>query len=159
MRPITTVDSVDLDRFMGRWYVIANIPTLIEKAAWNATEDYVRRDADTIDTTFSYNKGGFDGPRKTWTPVATVGDDPSNAIWGMQFVWPIKADYRIVWLDEDYSVTIIGRNARDYVWIMARSPEIEPQLRKRLEQFLIDEGYDLSKLRDVPQNWSRDFDE
>ena len=159
MPEITTVESVDLNRFMGRWYVIANIPTFLEKSAWNATEDYVRRDADTIDTTFSYNKGGFDGPRKTWTPVATVRPDTGDAVWGMQFVWPFKAEYRIIWLNDDYSVTIIGRSARDYVWVMAREPQLEPQLRKRLESFLVDEGYDLSELRDVPQDWSRSFDD
>lgn len=149
---ITTVDYVDLERFGGRWFVIANIPTFLEKNAWNATEEYALRDADTIDTTFSYNKGGFNGPRKTWTPVATVRPGTGNAIWGMQFVWPFKAEYRVIWLNDDYSVTVIGRSQRDYVWIMAREPTIDSALRKQLEAFLLDEGYLLEDLRDVPQN-------
>ncbi|MEM7611440.1 MAG: lipocalin family protein [Pseudomonadota bacterium] len=153
MPPITTVESVDLDRFMGRWYVIANIPTFIETKAWNATEDYELRDADTIDTTFSYNKDGFDGDRKTWTPVATVRPNTGNAVWGMQFIWPFKAEFRVIWLNDNYSVTIIGRSKRDYVWVMARTPSISDALYSDLKQFLIDEGYDLTKLREVPQQW------
>ena len=47
-----------------------------------------------------------------------------NAVWGMRFVWPVKADYRIAWLDRDYTLTVVGREARDYVWIMARRPQI-----------------------------------
>ncbi|MFK8051481.1 MAG: lipocalin family protein [Woeseiaceae bacterium] len=150
--PITTVASVDLERFSGRWYVIANIPTFLEKKAWNATEDYALIDATTIDTTFAYNKGAFDGPRKTWTPVATVRAGTGNAVWDMQFVWPFKAEYRVIWLDADYSVTMIGRSKRDYVWIMARQPEIDAALRERLEAFLVAEGYSLAKLRNVPQD-------
>ena len=40
MPPIRTEPSVDLDRFMGDWYVIANIPTFVEKGAHNAVETY-----------------------------------------------------------------------------------------------------------------------
>lgn len=151
--PITTVEAVDLDRFVGRWFVIANIPTFIEKEAWNSIEDYFRRGDDKIDTVFSYNKGGFDGPRKVWTPVGTVRPDSGGAVWDMQFIWPFDAEYRIIWLNDDYTVTIIGRSARDYVWIMAREPRIDDALRKQLEQFLLDEGYSLENLRSVPQRW------
>ncbi len=151
--PIATVESVDLDRFMGRWYVIAHIPTFIEKTAYNAIEEYERRDEDTIDTTFSFSKGGFDGKRKTYTPVATVRPDTGGAVWGMQFVWPFKAEYRVIWVDDDYAVTVIGRTKRDYVWVMAREPVLDDDVRARIEQFLVAEGYDLTELREVPQQW------
>ena len=49
----------------------------------------------TIATTFTFNAGGFDGPGRLYTPRGFVVDRTSNAVWGMQFVWPIKADYRI----------------------------------------------------------------
>ena len=150
---IATVDEVDLDRFMGRWYVIAHIPTFLEDEAYNAVEIYFRRDEDTIDTIFTFNDGAFDGKRKTYTPVATVRPATGGAIWGMQFVWPIKAEYRVVWVDDDYGVTVIGRDKRDYVWIMARQPEIDADVRERIEQFLVEQGYALSELRDVPQRW------
>lgn len=139
---------------MGRWFVIANIPTFIEKSAWNATETYRRRDSDTIDTIFSYNKGAFDGPLKTWTPVGTVRPNSGNAVWDMQFIWPFKAEYRVIWLNDDYSVTVIGRSQRDYVWVMAREPVISDALRAEIDAFLRNEGYDLGKLREVPQDGS-----
>ena len=53
-----------------------------------------------------------------------VGTDGSNAIWGMQFVWPIKAEYLIAFLDADYTQTVIARSSRDYVWLMARTPTV-----------------------------------
>lgn len=150
------VSSVDLDRFMGRWYVIANIPTFLEKGAHNAVESYAMNDDGTIATTFTYRDGGFDGKLKEFNPKGFVRDDPSNAVWGMRFIWPIKADYRIVYLSEDYGETIIGRNKRDFVWLMARTPSIPDDEYAELVSRIEAMGYDVSKLQKVPQRWEND---
>ena len=149
-----TVDYVDLERFMGDWYVIANIPTFLEKGAHNAVETYALNDDGTVATTFTYRKGAFDGELKQYNPKGFVRDDPSNALWGMRFIWPIKADYRVVYLDDDYTQTIIGRQKRDFVWIMARTPEISGEDYAKLRDFVAELGYDMSKLQKVPQDWS-----
>ena len=111
--PMATVDYVDIDRFMGDWYVIANIPTFLEEGAHNAVETYEKSDDGTIATTFTFREGGFDGDLKKYNPTGYIEDSKTNALWGMQFIWPIKADYRIVYLDDDYTKTVIGREARD----------------------------------------------
>ena len=95
--PLARAAQVDLARFMGDWYVIASIPTFLEEGAHNAVESY-RLSADgTIETTFTFRAGSFDGQPKRYTPRGFVLDPPSNAVWGMQFVWPIKADCRIAY--------------------------------------------------------------
>ena len=148
-----TVEQVDLERFMGDWYVIANIPTFLEKEAYNAVETYSLNDDGTVATTFNFRKGGFDGKQKEYNPKGFIADTESNALWGMRFVWPIKADYRIVYLDDDYTQTVIGRQARDYVWIMARTPSISDADYDKLVTFVESLGYDISKLNRVPQSW------
>ncbi len=148
-----TVEKVDLERFMGDWYVIANIPTFLEKGAHNAVETYALNDDGTIKTTFVFRDGGFDGKEKRYNPKGFVGDDGSNALWGMRFIWPIKADYRIVYLDDDYQQTIIGRQKRDFIWIMARTPTISESDYERLVQFAASIGYDVDKIERVPQRW------
>lgn len=150
--PIRTEQYVDLDRFMGDWYVIAAIPTAIETKAYNAVESYELDEKGRVATTFTFRKGGFDGKLKEYNPTGFVLDE-SNAIWDMQFLWPFKADYRIVYVDDAYQQTIIGRNQRDYAWIMARSPEIPEPDYRRLVNMLAIEGYDIGDLRKVPQNW------
>ena len=147
-KPIHTVESVDLKRFMGDWYVIASIPTFIEKDAYNALESY-RLDPDgTIATTFRFNKGSLDGPLKEYKPRGFVRHS-SNAVWGMQFIWPIKAEYRIIYLTEDYTQTVIGRSKRDYVWIMARQPTIPDDDYRRILDFISEQGYLLENLKRV----------
>ena len=151
-----TVDYVDLDRFMGDWYVIANIPTFLEKGAHNAVETYAMNDDGTIATTFTFRDGSFDGELKTFTPKGFIRDEESNALWGMRFIWPIKADYRIIYLNDDYTQTIIGRQKRDFVWIMARTPSIPDDDFRRLIEFLASVGYETSEIEKVPQRWPQE---
>jgi apolipoprotein D and lipocalin family protein len=151
--PIRTAAKVDLPRFMGAWYVIANIPTFIEKGAHNAIEHYALAPDGTIATTFTFNAGAFDGERKQYNPRGFVLDKSSNAVWGMQFIWPIKADYRIVFLDPEYRLTIVGRERRDYVWIMARTPQIPDADYQAMLEILRAEGYDIDRIQRVPQRW------
>ena len=152
--PIATVDEVDLPRFMGDWYVIANIPTFVEKNAYNAVESYALGRDNQIDTTFTFRKGGFDGKQKTYNPTGFVREASGGAVWGMQFIWPFKAEYRVLYVDEAYTQTIIGRSKRDFVWIMAREPEISSDDYFRHVKFLREQGYDTDKIQRVPQQWA-----
>ncbi len=149
--PLDTVARVDLQRFMGDWYVIAHIPTWPERNAYNAVESY-RLDTDgTVATTFTFREGGFDGPLRRMSPRGFVLDTASNAVWGMQFIWPVKADYRIAYLTEDYGVTVIARHKRDYVWVMARTPQIPEAQYQDIVARIAAWGYDVARLRRVPQ--------
>lgn len=153
VKPIATVPQVDLNRFMGDWYVIANIPTFLEKGAHNAVETYRLMDDGRIATTFAFNAGSFDGKRKQFNPIGTVRDTQTNATWDMQFLWPFQAEYKVMYLDEDYQQTIIGRSKRDYVWLMARQPQISDEDYQQRLQFMAEQGYDISKVQKVPQLW------
>jgi len=148
--PITPVSNVNLNQFMGDWYVIASIPTLIEENAYSAIESYQLEKDGTIDTTFVFRNGGFDGPEKRYNPHGFVVENTNNSVWGMQFIWPFKAEYIVAYLDKDYTSTIIARNARDYVWIMARTPLMSDKQYQDLTKTIANLGYDASKLRKVP---------
>lgn len=124
--PMRTEPGVNLSRFMGDWYVIANIPTSIEEGAHNAVESYRIDEDGSIATTFTLREDSFEGELKRDNPRGFMLDTKSNAVWGMQFVCPIKADYRILHVSNDYTQTVIGREKRDYLWIMARTPHTGP---------------------------------
>ncbi len=152
MPSMPTVEHVDIERFMGDWYVIANIPTFIERDAYNAVERYSLDQDGTIDTVFTFRKGDFDGEPKRYNPRGFIRSE-NNAEWGMQFIWPIKAEFLIIHLDEDYSQTVIGRTKRDYVWIMSREPELPEADYKAILAKLDGLGYDIGAIRKVPQRW------
>ena len=153
--PMTTVDHVDLDRFMGDWYVIAHVPAGLERRAHNAVESYRLDDDGTIATTYTFNDGAPDGPRKTYTPRGFIHDPMSNAEWRMQFVWPFKAEYLVVYVDADYTRTIIARTKRDMAWIMARTPVVGDEELASLVDRLVEIGYERVRIRVVPHDGQR----
>lgn len=153
MKPPATVDQVDLERFMGAWYVHSGLLTGLEKDIYNAVESYELDEKGRIQTTYSFRKGGFDGKQKTYHPVGFVHDEESNAEWRMQFIWPIRLPYYIIHLDEDYQVTAIGTKNRKYLWVMSRDPQPEQGLIDSVYETAIDQGFVLDDIQIVPHQW------
>lgn len=156
VKPIPAVPHVDVSRYMGRWYVIAAIPTFLEKHDYDAVETYTLRPDGRIDTVFHHREGGFDAPVKTLHSVATVHPGSDNARWGVQFIWPFKSEYVIVALKDDYSEVMVGRSKRDHLWIMARTPNMPQADYDAMLQRARQLGYSLDGLRKVPQRWPDD---
>jgi len=148
------VAYVDLQRFMGDWYVIANIPTPFEKGAVNAIETYVWNDEkEIVEVSFRYRKDHPQGKEKHMTQKGFIHDRQSNAEWRVQPLWPLKLGYLIIDLAEDYSYTVIGVPNRKYLWIMARDSSLPQEIYQTILEKVEAQGYDLDKLQKVPQIW------
>jgi apolipoprotein D and lipocalin family protein len=152
--PQPTVAHVDIPRFMGKWYVIASIPTSFEKNAHNATETYTWNEKEQrIDVDFRFLKESFKGEEKKIPQKGFIYNQQTKAEWRIQPFWPLKFAYLIVGLADDYSDTIIGVPDRGNVWIMARAPSIAPARYDALVAQVKAFGYDVTKLKLVPQKW------
>lgn len=148
--PLPLAERVDLPRFMGEWFVIGSIPTVFERGAHNAVERYTLGPDGVVGIDFRYRKDAFEGEEKRMTSRGFV--DPADpSVWGVQFLWPFKADYRVAYLSPDYRTTIIAREKRDYVWIMARTPALPKDLYDSLLQRVAELGYDPATVQLVPQ--------
>ena len=160
--PLKAVEHVEIPRYMGDWYVLGHIPTSGEADAWNGVESYRLRPGskDVVEVTFTFRHGAFDGPLETMHSTAHVNDDEPGR-WGLHFYWwqgPFRFEYIIVDLDRDYQEVVIGRSARDYVWIMARTPTLPEATWSRLLEVVQKAGYEPAKLRRVPQRWDAEPD-
>ncbi|WP_426700381.1 lipocalin family protein [Rhodanobacter sp. Col0626] len=151
--PIKPVAQVDLPRFMGKWYVIATIPTRFEKHAYNPVETYTLQADGNIYTQFHFRNGGFDKPVKAIHSTGFVKAESGNAVWGVQVFWPVKAQYIVAYLKDDYSQTIVARDARDYTWVMARTPTISQADYDALIARVVKLGYAAKDIRKPPQAW------
>ena len=150
--PLQTVDHVDIQKFMGSWNVIANIPTIIEKGAFNAIENYKwNEEKKRIDVKFTFNADSFDGERKEYPQKAFIHNKDTNAEWRIQFFWPLKFAYLILHVDEAYSYCVIGVPDRDHVWIMSREKTMNETLYQKLIADLKMKGFDTSLIQKVPQ--------
>ena len=152
--PLPTESYVDLESFMGTWYVVGYTPILVDGKAHNATEHYYLKSNGRIQTTYQYRNGSFDGPLKTFRPKGFIHNKETNAEWRMQFIWPFKAAYLILHYDEKLGETIIGHPNRKYAWIMLREPEYEEATYERLLNKLFELGYELELIQRLPQDWS-----
>ena len=153
-KPMETVPHVDLDRFMGDWYVVANIPTFIERNAVNAVESYsLRKDGD-IDITFIFHDKKPDGKKKKYQALGIIHDKDSNAEWRVQFFWPIKFPFKVIDLHPEYLYTVIGVPNRKYVWIMSRTPKMKDNTYSEIvERLALKYGYDTNKLNKITHAW------
>ncbi len=135
---------------MGDWCVIASIPTVMERDAFSVIETYSLNGDGTVTTQCSFNKGAYSGVRKTFTSTAHIDRDGNGAIWQMQLLGLIRADFRIVHVSDDYTQAIIGREKRDYAWILSRTSDLPPSDYFELVRRVREQGYDTNRLREVP---------
>lgn len=149
-----TVDKVDINLFMGDWYVLAGRFTFLEKDVHNALERYTwNKDKQRIEVDFTYNQGSLKGPKKSIPQKGWIYNSESNAHWKVSPLWPLKFDYLVVALDKNYQWTAIGVPDQKYLWIMARdwrNPEKTiAEATVELNKF----GYKSTDLVTVPHSW------
>jgi apolipoprotein D and lipocalin family protein len=151
-QPMQTVSRVDLPRYMGDWYVIANIPYFAEKGCIDSIESYALRPDGRIDNWFTCRKDSFDAPMKRKaTALATVKDPTTNATWSVRFFKIITVKYLILDLDPHYQWVAVGHPSRKYGWIMSRSKTLPDQTYQKILEDLQTQGYDPTKFHKVPQ--------
>lgn len=143
-------EFVDLQRFMGTWYVHGYTPTFMDKNAYDATETYSLDEDGKIQTTYRFRKGGHDAKWKTMSPTGWVHDKETNAEWRMRFFGIFTAPYYILYVSPDYTETVIGHPDRDLAWVMTRSPELNARAYERLSMELSTRDYDMAKVERVP---------
>jgi apolipoprotein D and lipocalin family protein len=150
--PLEVADQVDLDRYLGRWFEIASFPQWFQRGCVASTATYTRRDDGRIGVVNECRDGSFDGKLRRADGVAWVADEEeSRAKLKVQFFWPFRGDYWIIALDPEYRYAAVGHPSRDYLWILSRTPTMDPMFYRALAARLEEQGYDLSRLRPTPQ--------
>jgi apolipoprotein D and lipocalin family protein len=148
---------VDLREYAGQWYVHGAIPLQIpffsDADARNYTETYEWLSADTIRMTSAFDAGEEpDSPRRSFSFSGKVVDSILRATWKIRLVWPVSAEYSIIYLDDAYATTIVASANRNYAWIMSREPFMSESKYMKLIDFLQDSGFDPQRFRKVPHD-------
>lgn len=147
---VTTVPSVDLSRYTGRWYEIARYPNRFQKkCSGDTTAEYTQLPDDKIQVVNTCRKS--DGKLTVAKGKAKVADKQSNAKLRVTFFWPFAGDYWIIGLDPDYRWAVVGDPSRKYLWILSRTPEMAPVDYDRAIAIIREKGFDPAKLIKTPQ--------
>jgi apolipoprotein D and lipocalin family protein len=128
---VRTVNAVDLERYLGDWFEIARLPNNFQDDCLSDVKArYSRRDDGRLNVRNSCRRG--DGNIKDAEGVARVVDERTNSKLKVRFApafltflpW-VWGDYWIIGLADDYSWAVVGSPDRKYLWILARSPQLD----------------------------------
>ncbi len=150
-KPLITAENVDIQRFMGQWYVLAGRFTSFEKGVHNGIETYaLNPDEDHIQIGFTYNQDSLTGEVKSIPQKGWVYNKDTKAHWKVQPWWPLRFNYLIVAVADDYSWTAVGVPSQEYLWIMARDWHNPEATIKTATDKLKQLGYDSTIKTTVP---------
>lgn len=148
---LTTVASVDLERYQGRWYEIASYPQWFQEGCTGTTATYRLREDGEVDVLNRCYLETLDGELDEAEGSARVTDPRTNAKLEVTFFWPFYGDYWIIDLDPDYRYAVVGHPSRDYLWILSREPSLDDDVYAGILRRLRALGYPLDRLRKTPQ--------
>ncbi|MFB9128114.1 lipocalin [Paraburkholderia dipogonis] len=148
--PLSTV-PVDLPRYMGRWYIIANIPYFAERDMVASRAEWTLRQDGKIDDSYYARKKRFDSEEKHYQFLDTPVPGKDGGEWSVQLFWPIHVTQLTLYVDSDYRYTILGYPGKNLGWIFSREPDMSDDTYRALLARLDAMGYDTSRFRRVPQ--------
>ncbi len=150
--PIARSAPLDLDRYLGAWYVIAGIPSAAMREAFDPVRTLSRNPDGSVVSVLQFRRGGFAGTLETRVGLARVLPDSGNAEWRVQAGWLRKRQEVIVWVEPDYSAAVVADDARDRVWILSRTPHLPLPRLQGYRAKIAGMGYELGRLDEFPQN-------
>lgn len=139
--------NIDINKYLGRWYEIAHIPSAFEPELCDVTADYSMNDDGTIkvinagytdDKTVSLDgKVSIEG-------IARKTDNPD--ILKLSFFKGLESEYRILAIAGDYKYALVGGESPDYLWILGREKYIPMLIYIRFEEIAIERAYNIKKI-------------
>lgn len=149
--PLPTVKQVDLNRYLGRWYEIARYENTFEKGCSDISATYSFRDDGKIKV---LNRCFRD---EEWDEAIgkAYAVDETNSKLKVSFFGPFYGNYWIIMLGDQYEYAVIGEPSREYLWILAREPQLNQETQEAIFQKLPVLGYTTDKLIWVEHNVSK----
>ena len=151
--PLATVPSVDLERYMGRWYEVARFPNRFQKdCSGPATADYALQPGGRVQVTNRCPQA--DGKTdeaigearrvgEAGSPKLEVRFAPAWLSW-LPMVW---GNYWVVDLDPAYTLAVVSEPKREFLWVLARQPQVDAATWEALMARLRAQGFDLARLQ------------
>jgi len=140
---LEVVAQVDIQKYLGKWYEVARLPTPFQEGCTETTATYSLLPNGKVTVLNECIKKGR--PKKA-KGTAKVVDKTTGAKLKVTFFWPFYADYWIIKLAENYEYAVVGTPNRKYLWILCRTPQMREMLLLELVEFAKSMGFDMDEL-------------
>lgn len=151
----STVPSVDLQRYGGRWYEIARYPNAFQDGRGRrceaTTADYAGRPDGTIAVVNACRNALAGGEETVARGSAHAVPGSGNARLRVTFFWPFYGDYWVIGLDPAYRWAVVGAPGRDYLWILSRTPQMSSGDYSQALATARAQGFDTLRLQPTSQ--------
>lgn len=148
---VVAVDGFDKQRYLGRWYEVARLDHSFERGLSNVTADYSVRE----DGGIRVINRGYSAEESAWQEAegrAYFIQDEQLGHLKVSFFGPFYGSYIIFEMDKlDYQYAFIAGNSTDYLWLLARTPTINPELQKHFIKRVGELGFNPQALIFVDQ--------
>jgi apolipoprotein D and lipocalin family protein len=150
--PLEAVKTVDLERYMGRWYEIASYPQRFQEGCTGTTATYaLKKDGEVLVVNRCF-KGSLDGKESVAEGRARLKEKGGmTSKLEVSFFGPFWGDYWVIDLGDDYDYAVVGHPGRDYLWILSRTPQMDPDRFRGVLDRLKAKHYDLDRLQTTAQ--------
>lgn len=143
---VKPVDRFQIERYMGKWHEIARLDHSFERGLTHVTAEYSIRE----DGGVRVLNRGYMAKESKWKEAegkAYFVNHPNQGFLKVSFFGPFYGSYVILELDQqNYSYALVCGPDKSYLWILARSPRLDEEIKKRLIAKAAASGFDTSKL-------------
>jgi len=146
---VSTVNELDLQKYLGTWYEIARFDHKFERGLEGVTATYSIRDDGKIKVLNQGYENTLEGKLSVAEGKAKLTDEPGKL--KVSFFWIFYADYYILDLEQNYQWALIGSKSDKYLWILSRTPKLENNVKNLILHKAEKRGYDTSRLIWVKQ--------
>ena len=129
---LVTVNSVDINKYLGQWYEIARYEHFFEKDCKNVSANYSLIEKNKIKVINSCQKIDTNKTKEA-TGIAYATDNTNSKL-KVSFFRPFYGDYWILMLDENYNYALVGAPSREYLWILSRTKKLD---KKTIDKILL----------------------
>lgn len=143
---ITPVTSFQIERYLGKWYEIARLDHRFERGLTQISAEYSMRP----DGGLKVLNRGYSKEKQEWSEAEGRGyfvQSPNEAYLKVSFFGPFFGSYIVFELDTvNYQYALISGPDKSYFWLLARTPTIDDNLKKKLIAKAAALGFDTTKL-------------
>lgn len=148
---LQTVEHLDINRYLGKWYEIASFPQRFSRGCVGSTATYSLKRNGKIKVFNECRLNTLDGRYKSATGTAWRPNRHEPGKLKVRFFWPFSAKYWVIDLADDYSYAVVGHPNRKYLWILSRTPQMDARTYEDILIRVKNMHYDLTKLKLTPQ--------
>jgi len=146
---ISLADEFNINEFAGKWYVIANLPNLLEYNSENLILQQRLQNNNSLKFTITGNKIGNKKHKFSLKGKMKPKYQNNRASLIVQFLWPFTYTARFVYISNNYEEMILTTCSKNRLWILSKNKNIDKEIYEHLLNICRKKTFNLQNLKKI----------